>query len=66
MTYREQLLEQLADGEWHTADELLHPTFPRQGLEAFVRILRAEGYTIEEDGEGGQCRYRLLHGPEKG
>ena len=61
--YREQLLERLEDGEWHTAAELAHPTFPSQGLAAFVAILRAAGYGIEEEGAGGLLRYRLVARP---
>jgi hypothetical protein len=57
--YREQLLTALADGEWHAAAELAHPAFPREGLDAFVRILRAEGYRIEERSEGATRAYQL-------
>jgi hypothetical protein len=57
--YRQQLLNLLADGEWHDAADLAQPAFRQERLNAFIRVLRAEGHAIEEAIQGKQRRYRL-------
>lgn len=57
--FRDQLLARLADGEWHDAQELVQEEASPGTLAAFVRILRAAGYDIEQDGEPDRLRYRL-------
>ena len=58
--YRDQLLERLSDGEWHYARDVAHPYSHPATVAAFVRILRASGYVIEEGYDDGQLRFRLV------
>lgn len=55
---RDRLLRELSDGRWHSETEL-GPTPYRQGLEAWIRLLRLSGYTIAERTRGGEVEYRL-------
>lgn len=57
--FREQLLARLADGAWHHARDLVKEQVSLGTLAAFVRVLRASGYDIEQDGERDRLRYRL-------
>lgn len=57
--FREQLLELLADGDWHGAAELAGPVRSSSSVEVFVRVLRAEGHRIDERDAGGAVSYRL-------
>lgn len=55
-----ELLEALADGEWHPADELAAGRpLGQAGLAEYVRLLNEEGRRIEEREAGGRREYRL-------
>jgi hypothetical protein len=57
--YREELLESLADGEWHEERELKHRSLPPEGFEAFIRLLQLAGHTIDERESNGARQFRL-------
>ncbi|MDE3190063.1 MAG: hypothetical protein KGL94_04505 [Acidobacteriota bacterium] len=57
--FREHILACLADREWHHARDLVRGQASLGTLAAFVRVLRAAGYDIEQDGERERMRYRL-------
>ena len=58
--FLESVASALCDGKWHPAGGLRHPYFSYHGLEEYIRILRAEGFQIEQRGEGPAASYRLL------
>ena len=57
--FLESVTSALRDGKWHPASEFRHPHFSFNGLEEFIRVLRAEGFQIEQRGEGPTASYRL-------
>lgn len=56
-----ELLETLADGEWHPADELAAGMpLGEAGLVEYVRLLNQQEPRIEEREVGGRREYRLV------
>jgi hypothetical protein len=58
---RDTLLRQLSDGHWHAKTEL-GPTPYERGVEAWIRLLRLNGHTIEERTREEVVEYRLIPG----
>jgi hypothetical protein len=56
---RDRLLRMLSDGRWHSESEL-GPTPYKQGIEAWIRLLRLCGYTIAERTRNDVVEYRLV------
>jgi hypothetical protein len=55
-----QLLQALADGQWHAAEELAAGTPLREpGVAEYVRLLNEPGRRIEERELEGRHEYRL-------
>jgi hypothetical protein len=55
-----ELLQALADGEWHAAEELAAGTaLGEAGLAEYVRLLNEQGQRIEERELEGRREYRL-------